>query len=294
VGAVLLLSACQGASEKKDSITPLPVASAQVIVATPYLPATATPKTLPQMVSTAAVDQGAPADDSNEIDSQDDFIVIPAGEFLMGNDKGDEEDKPAHHLSLPEYSIQKYEVTNAQFSIFSKESGYQTYQEKNAKSNWKDFFKPGQEENPVVMITWDDAEAYCKWLGGRLPGEAEWEKAARGSDGRAYPWGNEWQSDKANTLESGLRGPARVGSFGAGKSPYGVMDMAGNVSEWTADVFSAYPGNSNPMSEYLKNLRVVRGGGWFDDPDHVTTFTRDAALPGITAGDDLGFRCVKD
>jgi formylglycine-generating enzyme required for sulfatase activity len=221
------------------------------------------------------------------------MIEIPTGAFTMGSDSGDPEDAPARDVDLPAFEIDKFEVTNADFDAFVKETGYVTFAEQQGARNWRDEWGNGEDNHPVVMVTWDDATAYCEWLGKRLPAEAEWEKAARGEDGRSFTWGTEWDPNKANVKERGLRGTAAVGSFGEGASPYGVEDMTGNVWEWTAGWYQPYPGNTAADPYYGEKFRVTRGGGWFEEEPQSTTFNRNAADPGKTANDDLGFRCAR-
>ncbi|MGD9148296.1 MAG: formylglycine-generating enzyme family protein, partial [Anaerolineae bacterium] len=221
------------------------------------------------------------------------MVEIPAGPFVMGQDDGDREDRPAHEVDLPAYEIDKFEVTNVDFAAFVDATGYQSDGEKIGKLYWLDSFKEGKESHPVVRVTWNDAVAYCEWVGKRLPTEAEWEKAARGTESLRFPWGNEWDPGKANVKETGLRSTAVVGSFGAGASPFGVEDMAGNVWEWTGDWYEAYPGNSAGDRYYGEQCRVTRGGGWFDDEPQVTTFNRNCGVPDKTLNDDLGFRCAR-
>jgi formylglycine-generating enzyme required for sulfatase activity len=221
------------------------------------------------------------------------MIEIPAGLFTMGSDEGDPEDGPAQEVDLPAFEIDKFEVTNVDFSVFTDETDYVTFAEKEGIGSWRDEWGIGEDNHPVVMVTWDDANAYCEWLGKRLPAEAEWEKAARGDDGRSFPWGNEWDATKANVKDRGLRGTAVVGSFGEGASPYGVEDIVGNVWEWTADWYQPYSDNTTEDAAYGEKFRVTRGGGWFDLEPQATTFNRNAADPGKTATDEIGFRCAR-
>ena len=223
----------------------------------------------------------------------DNTVEIPAGPFTMGSDTADPEDAPAHETDLPAFRIDQFEVTNAEFATFVEAAGYATHAEQAGGSkNWRDYAGEGRENHPVVKVTWNDAVAYCEWAGKRLPTEAEWEKAARGTEGLSFAWGNEWDPSKANVKATGLRGTAAVGSFGAGASPYGVEDMVGNVWEWTADWYQAYPGNTTADGYYGEQCRVTRGGGWFDEEPQSTTFNRNCAVPDKTANDELGFRCV--
>ncbi|UCC89079.1 MAG: formylglycine-generating enzyme family protein [Anaerolineales bacterium] len=220
------------------------------------------------------------------------MVEIPAGLYVMGNDESDPNEAPAHEVDLPAYEIDKFEVTNADFEAFVEDGGYVTYAETQEGSpSWRDEFVAGEENHPVVRVTFDDALAYCAWAGKRLPTEQEWEKAARGPDAFLYPWGNNWDSGQANVKESGIRDTVDVGSYPA--NGYGLFDTAGNVWEWTDAPYVAYPGSTHQDSQYSPDLRVTRGGGWFDTEEQVRATNRSAAPPDITANDDVGFRCAK-
>jgi formylglycine-generating enzyme required for sulfatase activity len=224
------------------------------------------------------------------------MVLIPAGPFTMGQDGSKPKNGPAHEVDMPAYEIDRFEVTNDEFARFVEETGYQTYAEQSSSKNWKDVAE-GKGNHPVVYVTWNDAKAYCEWAGKRLPTEAEWEKAARGEDGRVYPWGNDFVAENGNFYEGGIRGTTSAGSFAAGASPYGVEDMAGNVREWTADDFVAYPGAAADADPFFgQGHKVNRGGGWFDgeEGELVTTYNRNAGPPDTSANDDIGFRCVRE
>jgi iron(II)-dependent oxidoreductase len=272
--------------------TPVPPPSTPTPRPTPTLAPTPTPA--PETEATAAeTEAAAEATEAPVLPPvTDDMVEIPAGPFMMGNDSGDPEDAPAHQVDLPAFEIDRFEVTNADFAAFVEATGYVTGAESAGKKTWRDEFAQGKENHPVIRVNWNDAAAYCEWLGKRLPTEAEWEKAARGTEGLAFPWGNDWDPAKANVKATGLRDAAAVGSFGAGASPYGVEDMVGNVWEWTADWYQAYPGNSTDDPYYGEQCRVTRGGGWFDDEPQGTAFNRNCAVPDTTFSDELGFRCA--
>lgn len=241
------------------------------------------------------------------------MILIPAGDFLMGTDETDEEglaeelgiakpwfldEKPAHTVSLPAYYIDQYEVTNAHYKKFTDETGYPV------PPYWEDENYPeGTGDYPVVAVSWEDAHRYCQWAGKRLPTEAEWEKAARGTDGRKYPWGNRFDQKKANV--GGSRGGLTpVGSSPQGKSPYGIHDMIGSVWEWTDSWYLPYAGNTYQNENFGKRLRVLRGNSYVAighfPPDlhtevvahHSTTTFRLFFDPQGAIG-DIGFRCAK-
>ena len=230
----------------------------------------------------------------------DDMVMIPAGTFTMGQNESKPKNGPAHEVELADYEIDRFEVTNADYAIFADASGYVTFAEQEGRNKTWRTAAEGKDSHPVVFITWDDAVAFCEWAGKRLPSEAEWERAARGEDARAYPWGEDFPADTAtfgNMYETGLRDTFPVGAFGEGASPYEVFDMAGNVREWVDDFFLPYPGAAADADPFFgEENRVNRGGGWFDgqDGELVTTYNRNAGPPGTSANDDIGFRCARD
>ena len=290
---LILASGCGPGGETLTPVAiPTPTPAPVKVVPTPTPvppPPTPTPRPTPTPVPSPAPEETA---EPAAPPVTDIMIEIPAGPFTMGSDAGDPDGAPVHEVDLPAFEIDQFEVTNADFAQFVEATGYQTDAEKEGRSkNWRDSAE-GKDNHPVVRVSWNDAVAYCEWLGKRLPTEAEWEKAARGTDGRTYPWGDDWDPSKANVKDTGLRGTAAVGSFGAGASPYGVEDMAGNVWEWTADWYEPYPGSTYDSEYYAQKFKVVRGGGWFEMDDAVRTTNRDLTSP-TAANDDIGFRCAR-
>ncbi len=205
-----------------------------------------------------------------------DMVYIPAGSFLMGNNGAEQytnaSELPQHSVNLAGYWIGKYEVTRGEYRAFMAATGRPAPKNWDAIQTWTTGQTFTQTENhPVVGVTWYDAEAYCAWAGGRLPTEAEWEKAARwsGSSPNVYPWGNTWDAEKCNNYyDSNAAGggyaryqTAPVGSSPSGASLYGCQDMAGNVMEWVGDWYKSYPGSTIPF-DYTNAYRVLRGGGW--------------------------------
>jgi len=287
------------ATENKPQATPVPNTATSIpTVALLVSATTATPEKQIEIESTAIIKVVATVTEvvatvETEPIVADVMVKVSAGSFIMGNDKSDPEDAPVHQVELPAFEIDKFEVTNADFTKFVESTGYQTFAEQKGYASWRNGEGVGKENHPVVRVTWDDANAYCTWLKKRLPSEAEWEKAARGNDGRTYPWGNDWKANKANVKEIARRTTMAVGSFTVGASPDGAEDMVGNVWEWTADWYQPYPGNTTKDVYYGEKFRVTRGGGWFDEQPQATAFNRNAADPYKTANDDLGFRCVR-
>jgi len=267
------------------------------------------------------------------------MVLVPAGEFIMGSDTDElarldirqelvEDEIPRHRVSLDAFYIDKYEVTNAHFQQFVQATGYRTQAEREGwgwadsgdqwekvnGANWRAPLGPDSslaalEQHPVVQVSQEDAQAYCAWAGKRLPTEAEWEKAARGTDGRIYPWGNQFDGAQLNfcdincqrswqdqAVNDGYRYTAPVGHYAGDKSPYGAYDMAGNVREWVADWYDAnYYKHSpprNPLGPAAGEHAVLRGGGWVNTARNVRTAFRSKLEPTQRYG-YIGIRCAK-
>lgn len=268
------------------------------------------------------------------------FCLVPAGEFLMGISEEEArrwheefggklewymDATPQHTVDLPAYYIGRYPVTQAQYARFVQETDHRVPYVDPKEHEWARPYNwdrrrkrppQGLEDHPVVLVSWEDAVAYCEWAGLRLPTEAEWEKAARGTDGRLYPWGNKWASSKCNSAEQwagralrtynewdkwwgemrkkGWGGQARttlVGAYSpAGDSPYGCSDMAGNVWEWCADWYKGYPHTTCQRTEFGETYRVLRGGSWCTLRSRVRSAYRNWDYPDYRS-DNLGFRC---
>jgi formylglycine-generating enzyme len=220
------------------------------------------------------------------------MVLIPAGEFLFGDD-GDKKTTwyPQQKINLPAYWMDKYEVTGKEFLDFAVETGY-TGQGAREGKDWRQFVTPEKAFNPVVYITYDDAVAYCKWRNKRLPTEEEWEKAARGTDGKRYPWGTTWKTGQSNTYETGTRTPSKIGQFEGDVSQFGVHDMLGNVQEWTSTWYKAYKGGIAKDENYGERFRVVRGASSRIYGERFHLAVRSAYLPGSLY--DFGCRCAKD
>ena len=212
--------------------------------------------------------------------------LVPAGDFIMGSDNGTDKEKPAHTVTLPAFYMDVYEVTRARYQECVTAGACSEVEN---VANIDSFYR--EPNYPMSAVDWDMATAYCAWRSARLPSEAEWEKAARGTDGRTYPWGEEYDSTHVQIM-SGI--PNNVGMYEKGKSPYGMYDMAGSVWEWTADPLTAYPGNQGDQNDYRETDRVLRGGSW-DHPDRtvLSAWFRFASFTGDTSG-YTGFRCAKD
>jgi formylglycine-generating enzyme required for sulfatase activity len=249
-----------------------------------------------------------------KLPAMDEMISVPAGWVVMGSDKKVDRNAlppefPQRRVYVDAYEIDKYEVTTVQFLRFVLATN------RPPLVDWRydgGNFQETMAAHPVMHVSWYDADAFCKWVGKRLPTEAEWEKAARGEDGRIYPWGNQPAGlSRANFGRTGLSGPVRdrperlllyppiisVNKYENAVSPYGVYQMAGNVAEWTADwydpnYYKTAP-DRNPKGPENGTQKAFRGGGWIDSTPTVRPAQRNGADP-ITKMNWLGFRCAKD
>ena len=245
-----------------------------------------------------------------------DFLIVPAGNFKMGDNfgDGDARERPVHQVYLDTFYISKFEVTNGDWNKFQNDPAYNDTKlwpngrvvPKDRSPYWNMAVNhgggtPDSDRYPVLSVNWDAATAYCNWLSMktgkkyRLPTEAEWEKAARGTDQRRFPWGNTIDHDHANfagkqKYDTGMA----VGSFPKGASPYGAMDMAGNVSEWVQDWYSrdyyTVSPKKNPQGPEKGAYRVLRGGSYFIEGQDLRSYARAAAWPSFLAYRMVGFR----
>ena len=224
------------------------------------------------------------------------MVSIPAGEFTMGSHDGDADERPAHKVQVNAFSMDVYEVTVRQYAEFLRAEGF------HSPLDWKTMNQPTHQKYPVANVDWADAAAYCKWAGKRLPTEAEWEKAARGTDGRLYPWGNDpptpLHANYGKTGSHNYEALAPVGTFENGKSPYGIYDMAGNVWEWVSDWYDTdYYKNSpqqNPEGPSTGGFKVIRGGAWNTSARNLRSSDRYWDPPSFRSLYFPGFRCVKN
>jgi formylglycine-generating enzyme required for sulfatase activity len=235
------------------------------------------------------------------------MVTVPAGRFWMGTDRQRleragvgwegwfEDELPYHQVYLPQYGIGRYPVTNAQYEAFVRDTGYE------APLHWDGDVAPqGKRDHPVVYVSWHDAMAYCQWLSERtglayrLPSEAEWEKAARGTDGRLWPWGDARPTARLCNFKGNVGDTTPVGRYSpAGDSPYGCADMAGNVCEWTRSIDRPYPYRSNDEREAAggDEPRVQRGGAFYSTVRYCRCAYRVGSNP-LDRDRYFGFRAV--
>ena len=225
------------------------------------------------------------------------MVNIPEGFFVMGSDgtQALEDERPSHRVWLDTFAMDVHEVTTAHYAAFLAATGH------SVPWQWETVDLSQHAERPVIGVDWHDAQAYCQWKGKRLPTEAEWEKAARGTDGRLYPWGNQVPTKELANFALGARFSYSqvllpVRSYEQGKSPYGLYQMAGNVYEWVQDWYATnYYDTSpdrNPQGPEQGQFKVMRGGSWSDLPKYLLTYGR-FKLPPETRNSYTGFRCAK-
>jgi len=226
------------------------------------------------------------------------MVLIPAGKFIRGSDNRLPDEGPSYQAETKAFWMDKYEVTNLQYKQFIDAT------HRKSPLHFRNRTYPeGKVDHPVVFVTWHDAHDYCAWAGKRLPTDIEWEKAARGTDDRYYPWGDDFDVNKVNSPVrwkslhmEGDTTPA--GAFEGGKSPYGLYDMSGNVWEWTDSWYTQYPGNTWPSENYGEMYKVLKGGSWWDCSFYqcgvsAPVFNRSYFKQSVK-NSSFGFRCAKD
>ncbi|MFN3681425.1 MAG: formylglycine-generating enzyme family protein, partial [Nitrospira sp.] len=253
--------------------------------------------------------QAAPVERSSLIVGKDgaQMVLVPAGSFPMGVPLGErdggEDEYPRHEVFVDAFFIDVFEVTNGRYFEFVKSTGHRVplHPKDQTRSLWRgDTITDSLADRPVINVDWYDAAAYCAWAGKRLPTEAEWEMAAKGPSDRRYPWGNVEPTAKHlnyNQRWIGEKTLMPVGSYEAGKSPYGVYDMAGNVWEWVNDWYDpqyyAKSPSKNPRGPVTGTKKVIRGAGWQNETPTVRVFTRLGVDPSMR-NESTGFRCAMD
>jgi iron(II)-dependent oxidoreductase len=216
------------------------------------------------------------------------MVYVPGGSFIMGGDE-EEDELPRRVVLVKGFLLDRTEVSRAEYAEFCRRTGHRTPQ------GWREGRPPeGTALWPVTGVSWHDAVAFARWKGKRLPTEEEWEKAARGADGRIWPWGNKFIPQWCNTHEMEARQLMPVGSIPEGESPYGCLDMAGNAWEWTASDYLPYPGNENYSRYYGRTFKVIRGGCYRSHMGQTRCANRYRELPDYPNNLNLGFRCAKD
>ena len=226
------------------------------------------------------------------------LVFVPEGEFIMGSEDGDENEKPVHTVSLDTFWIDQTEVTNAMYAMCVTEGDCDPPNSTGSSTRSNYFGNSEFDDYPVIFVAWNDANAYCSWAERRLPTEAEWEKAARGEDALTYPWGNEPPNNNLLNFNNAVLDTSEVGTYPRGTSPYGAHDMAGNVQEWVSSLSKPYPYDATDGREDLSadGSRVLRGGSWFI----LHADVRSAKRIGFSTTsftltlNSIGFRCAKD
>ena len=240
-------------------------------------------------------DTAGPMPSSDERPVPEEMVTIPAGFFIRGTNRGGFDEQPERRIELDAYAIDRHEVTNYEYEAFVAATGHRKAGPPSRYA--KNMGRMRGVNQPVVYVSWDDADRYCRWKGKRLPTEAEWEKAMRGVDGRLWPWGNDPEPLAANwsLAKDGFDVTAPVGTFTRDISPFGVVDGAGNVMEWVADWYGEQSyrdiTTKNPIGPDSGVYKVLRGGGYTSTGDDVRITSRSKMVPDFR-DETIGFRCV--
>lgn len=292
-GVVLFLTGCSPAATQTLSPTST-VTLPPSATPSPSRPLPPTPTLIPTLTSRPPSATPLPGQTPLPPDYIDPLGVpmraVPEADFIMGSDSGHVDDQPAHTVYLDAFYIDKYEVTNAFYKACVDGGGCVAPDQSPFDDD--NYGHPNSGDYPMRLANWYIAKAYCEWRGACLPTEAEWEKAARGTDGRTYPWGQVKDCSRGN-FENCQDGPTKVGAYESGKSPYGVYDMAGNVQEWVADWYSAdyYSPSSNPQGPASGVERVLKSSHWVMR-EHGSA-GRSWFEPDFVGKGTFGFRCAR-
>lgn len=292
VAIFLQITGCSDISSPTLEPEPTVISTSTTVSIDTALPATPTELVLP-----------TPTPSPPEILDRDTIrmVLIPGGEFVMGSDTGEEDEKPAHSISLEPFYMDVFEITNGLYKACVDSGNCSEPRHENKGGYTVNWFKlPKFENHPVVFVDWNQAKDYCEWRGGDLPSEAQWEKAARGSSvDKIYPWG-----DAAPICQQGAENGAKyddddkcndtgtesVGSYSP--NGYGLYDMAGNAWEWTGNWYDAYPGNTEHDFDFGNTYRVVRGGSWNGNASYLEVSERHRFHPNNHLS-YISFRCVR-
>ena len=316
--AISLIILTYSLLKDKNRYAPVPVASATPTQTATKLPPTNTPTKQPSKTPTPTLTRiptrtptkvpsktptrtpdPNPVRGSTMTREKDHMVMVyvPAGEFEMGGSDADawNREKPVHPVDLDAYWIDKYEVSNAQYALCVAAGDCTKPSSTGSRDRSNYYGNPDYDNYPVIYVSWHQAQAYCQWAGGELPTEAQWEKAARGTDSRTYPWGNESPTSSLARYNWNTGDTSPVTDYESGASPYGALNMAGNVWEWVRDWYdSNYYSNSpaeNPSGPASGGYRVLRGGSWSNDNWYVRAAFRGSDSPTLTSV-YIGFRCA--
>ena len=290
--SLILVSAC-GTPQPTPTLSPTAVPFTPT--ETPTIPPSSTPTEAFTSTNTSTPTLGIGSTWISPLDGMV-MVFVPAGPFQMGYTGGYADELPVHTVTLDAFWIDKTEVTIGLYDLCVQAGACQPPRRRTSNAIDDYYGNPKYADYPVINVSWIDAQSYCTWAGRRLPSEAEWEKAARGTDGRLHPWGNNAPEKNLASFGNNIEDISKTGSYPDGASPYGVLDMAGNVWEWTADwygqdYYSQSP-DRNPPGPESGTKRVLRGGSWHYDASGIRSTYRLAKDPTFSSY-EIGIRCVR-